>query len=178
MLKKSITYKDLDGNDVTDDFYFALSKPEIIKLEMNTKGGLESLIQQLIAAEEGGKIIELLDEIVRMSIGKRSSDGKRFVKNQEIRDEFFQSNAYEVFFMELFSDAEKSGTEFIKGIMPADFKEAMDNGQTVTNVTLPATDEQPAYIRENRDPTPDEVKKMTPEQLQDAFRRRTIPNSM
>ena len=32
MLKKTITFEDLDGNLVTDDFYFHLSKAEIAEI--------------------------------------------------------------------------------------------------------------------------------------------------
>ena len=40
MLKKSITYTDLNGIKRTEDFYFNLSKPEILKMQTSVKGAL------------------------------------------------------------------------------------------------------------------------------------------
>ena len=40
MLKKTITYNDYNGVERTEDFYFNLSKAEILEMEMGTSGGL------------------------------------------------------------------------------------------------------------------------------------------
>ena len=50
--------------------------------------------------------------------GKKSPDGRRFIKNNEIREEFTQTEAYSIIFMELATDADKAA-EFINGIIPA-----------------------------------------------------------
>lgn len=170
MLKKTITYKDLDGNEVTDDFYFNLSKAEIAEFELSTEGGLEEHFKKIVRAQSGKELIGLFKEVISMSIGKRSDDGKRFVKNQDIRDEFFQSDAYTVFFMELLSEGEESGAKFIRGIVPADLLEDIDKAMTSDNSN---GDNTPAYIRENREPTQQELANMSPVELQEAFRRKT-----
>lgn len=41
MLKKTISYTDYDGNERTEDFYFNLSKAEIIEMELGTAGGMK-----------------------------------------------------------------------------------------------------------------------------------------
>ena len=49
--------------------------------------------------------------------GEKSPDGKRCIKNQELRDAFAQTEAYSDLFMELATDAE-AAARFINGIVP------------------------------------------------------------
>lgn len=177
MLKKTIKYKDLEGNDVEDDFYFNLNKAEILELEVKRKGGLEAYMQELIDAEDGGQIISVFKEVIEMSIGKRSADGKKFIKNQELRDEFFQSDAYSSLLMEFLTEpSEQMGAAFMRGIVPADIASELPplvkSGQAVTDVHLPA-DELPDWIKEGRVPTAAEFAAATDEQKAEAFRRKT-----
>lgn len=119
MIKKTITYSDLDGNPVTEDFWFNLSKAELVETELSYRGGLQAYIQQVVRAESGREIIKALKEIIIMSVGERDADGKRFVKSDEITSRFLHSDAYSVFFLEICTDAVKSA-EFINGVVPAD----------------------------------------------------------
>lgn len=178
MLKKTITYEDLDGNKITEDFYFNLSKAELAEMELAQKGGLSEHLNKIVKSEDGGEIIATFKKIIGDSIGRRSEDAKRFIKSEEIKDDFFQSDAYNQLFMELVTDA-SAATEFIKGIMPKDISEDVMQGERVTNVPLPeegldnAKDDRPAYIRENREPTRAEMAEMSREELMEAFRRKS-----
>lgn len=170
MLKKTITYKDLDGNDVTEDFYFNLSKPELAELELRHRGGFSDHLKTIVDAQDGGKIVDTFKSIITMSIGRRSDDGRRFVKSEEIAEEFMQTDAYSVLFMELVTNAD-AAANFIQGMVPSDLGEAVAKGQRVSDIPLPE-DDTPAYIRENREPTKAELVEMTPDELREAFRRR------
>lgn len=117
MIKKTITYTDYDGNTRTEDKYFNLSKPELIEMQASEAGGLEKKIEKISQEQDIAKIIELMKEIIQKSYGVKSDDGKRFIKNQEILDEFMQSEAYSELFMELATDA-NAASEFINGILP------------------------------------------------------------
>ena len=117
MIKKTITYTDYDGNERTEDKYFNLSKPELIEMQTSEAGGLEKKIEKISKEQDVAKIIELMKEIIQKSYGVKSDDGKRFIKNQEILDEFMQSEAYSELFMELATDA-NAASEFINGILP------------------------------------------------------------
>lgn len=119
MLKKTITYTDYDGNERTEDFYFNLTKAELMEMELSTEGGLEKKLNKIIASKDSTKIIETFKDIIVRSYGEKSDDGKRFVKNKEIADGFTQTEAYSELFMELASDADKAA-EFINGIIPKD----------------------------------------------------------
>lgn len=122
MIKKTITYTDYDGNQRTDDYYFNMSKPELIEWQASETGGLDKKIDRITKEQDVKKIIELMKEIIQMSYGIKSDDGKRFIKNQEILDEFMQTEAYSELFMELATDADKAA-EFINGILPAGLAE-------------------------------------------------------
>jgi hypothetical protein len=94
MLKKTITYESFDGDEkYTEDFYFHLSKAELVEIEMSHKGGLSNSIQNIVDAEDGKTIMEEFKKIILMAYGKKSADGKRFIKNEVYREDFIASNA-------------------------------------------------------------------------------------
>lgn len=117
MLKKTIEYKDFNDIPRTEDFYFNLTLAEVSELELSTKGGLVESLQALVASEDGGAIVAKFKEIILMAYGIKSDDGRRFIKNDLLREEFTQTNAYSALFMELATDAEKAAA-FMNGIVP------------------------------------------------------------
>lgn len=117
MLKKTITYEDFNGETVTEDHFFHLSEAELVELELSREGGLSETLTRIIAAEDGKTLIAEFKNIILMSYGKRSDDGKRFIKNQQIREEFESSEAYSAFFMELITNTDMQ-IEFVNGVMP------------------------------------------------------------
>lgn len=117
MLKKTMTYIDYDGNQRTEDFYFNLSKAEVAEMEMSTAGGLDKMINRIIAEQDGKRIIELFKDLVLKAYGKKSDDGKRFIKTKELSEEFSQTEAYSDLFMELATDADAAAA-FVNGIVP------------------------------------------------------------
>lgn len=124
MLKKTITYVDYNGSERTEDFYFNLSKAEIMEMEMSTAGGLAEMIQRIVAAQDAPAIIKIFKELVLKAYGIKSPDGKRFIKSQELADEFAQTEAYSDLFMELATNAD-AAAKFVNGIIPAQDKPAM-----------------------------------------------------
>lgn len=124
MLKKTITYTDYNGNERTEDFYFNLTKAEIMEMEMSTSGGLAEMIQRIVAAQDAPAIIKVFKDLVLRAYGQKSADGKRFIKNAELRDEFEQTEAYSILFMELATDADAAG-KFVNGIVPADMSKQL-----------------------------------------------------
>lgn len=124
MLKKTITYTDYNGVSRTEDFYFNLSKAEIMEMELSTAGGLAEMIQKVVAAQDAPAIIKVFKDLVLKAYGEKSADGKRFIKSEEIRTAFSQTEAYSQLFMELATDAD-AAAKFVNGIVPADMaKEA------------------------------------------------------
>ena len=108
MLKKTIKYTDFNGEEINEDFFFHLSKAELVELEMSHKGGLSATLERIIATEDNPGIIAEFKNIILIAYGQRSDDGKRFIKNQELRDEFASTEAYSTLFMELVMDTDSA----------------------------------------------------------------------
>lgn len=117
MLKKTMTYKDYDGNERTEDFYFNLSKAEVAEMEMSETGGLGNLLRRIVAERNNKKIVEMFKGLILKAYGEKSPDGRRFIKSQELRDAFSQTEAYSDLFVELASNAEAAAA-FVNGITP------------------------------------------------------------
>lgn len=118
MLKKTITYVDYNGSERTEDFYFNLTKAEIMEMELSTTGGLSEMISRIVAAQDAPAIIKVFKELVLKAYGQKSADGKRFVKSAALSEEFAQTEAYSILFMELATDAD-AAAKFVNAIVPA-----------------------------------------------------------
>ena len=119
MIKKTVTYTDYNGVERTENFYFNLSKAEVIEMEMGTEGGMAESIQKIIDAKDAPAIIRVFKDLVLRAYGEKSDDGRRFMKSKEISEAFSQTEAYSQLFMELATDSD-AAAKFINGIVPAD----------------------------------------------------------
>lgn len=134
MLKKTITYEDYDGNQRTEDFYFNLTKAELIEYQSSTNGGIEKFIQKVIDARDTKRLIELFKDLICRSYGEKSLDGKRFIKSKELTDEFIQTPAYSELFMELATDSDQA-SKFVIGLIPKDLAGEVEKEMTKQNLT-------------------------------------------
>lgn len=123
MLKRTETYIDYNGVECTEDFYFNLTKTEVMEMELGTSGGLAESIQKIVSAKDAPAIMKVFKELVLKAYGQKSPDGKRFIKSEEISTAFSQSPAYDKIFMELSTNAEAAAA-FVNGIMPKDMTES------------------------------------------------------
>ena len=119
MLKKTITYTDYNGVERTEDFYFNLTKAEIMEMQLSTTGGLDEMIQRIIATQDVPAIAKIFKDLVLQAYGQKSPDGRRFIKNKELTEEFSQTEAYSELYMSLATDADAAAA-FINGIVPKD----------------------------------------------------------
>lgn len=186
MLKKTMTYEDYNGKKVTEDFYFSISKAELIELEIQSgEGGYSGLLKKIIAESDNVAMLATFKDIIAMSIGRRSDDGKRFIKSDEIMQDFQQSPAYDQLILSFYTDT-GAAVEFVTGIMPADMAEAVAKATEKGELILPGGDDEDGstdtvktekdetpWITENREPTKSELQNMTPEQLRQVYLRRT-----
>lgn len=122
MLKETIKYTDYNNVERTEDFWFHLSKAELMEWEMGTTGGLTEMIKRIVDAKDAPAIIKISKELILKAYGQKSPDGKRFIKSEELATEFSQTEAYSQLFMELATDADKAAA-FVNGIMPSDVAE-------------------------------------------------------
>ena len=117
MVKKTITYTDYNGTERTEDFYFNLTEAEVTELNLSMEGGMQAYIQKIVDAKSQLELVKLFKKIVLMSYGKKSLDGRLFVKNDDITAEFLAHPAYSQIYMELVTDEQKA-SEFVNGIVP------------------------------------------------------------
>lgn len=119
MHKETITYKDYNGLERKEDFYFNLTHAELTEMELGVVGGFTELVQKIIDTQDGPQLVKTFKEIVLKSYGEKSADGKRFVKSDEIATAFAQTEAYSQLFMALATDADRAA-KFVNGIVPSD----------------------------------------------------------
>lgn len=123
MLTKTITFKDFFGVDKKRDYYFHLSKAELMEMELGTTGGYVEMIQKIVDAQDSAKLMSVFKEFVLKSYGEISADGERFIKvddnGHRLADKFVETEAYSILFMELAGDAD-AFADFVNGIIPAD----------------------------------------------------------
>lgn len=144
MYAKTIKFMDLRGNKVEEEFFFNLNKAEIIKW-LTTSGDytLDKVLERLSKERNGKKIMEIFEEMIKMSYGRPALDGVKFEKSEEIWNNFYQSDAYSELFTELVTDAAKAA-DFVNRIIPKDL-----------------ADEVAKIIRDNPEGIPAELKDYT-----------------
>ena len=125
MLKKTVTYEDWNGRTRTEDFYFNLTRTECAELEYGLVPGksLSDSFQIFVESNDIAEIIKAMKEVVLKAYGVKSEDGRRFMKNDEIRTAFLESPVFDEIYMELATDSDKAA-DFLVNIMP---KEAVEN---------------------------------------------------
>lgn len=126
MIAKTIKYKDFNGVEREEKFFFNLTKAEITEMELSTSGGLAENIKQIVDAQDTPQIIKIFKELILKSYGEKSIDGKRFRKVDEngtpLSLAFSETEAYSNLFMELATDDVKAA-EFVNGIIPSELIE-------------------------------------------------------
>ena len=130
MLKKPIKYTDYNGVERKEDFYFHLTKPELIEMQFSTDGGLDEKIRKIFMAQNGRAIMNIFKELILKAYGEKSDDGRRFIKSKELSEAFAQTEAYTELYMELTS-SDEAAAEFINGIIPADIEVDQDEAKAM-----------------------------------------------
>lgn len=133
MFKKTITCKDFNDVDITQDYYFHFTEAELTEMNLSHEGGMEAYIQRIINTRNTPELIKLFKDLVLKAYGVKSDDGTMFMKNDEIRAKFAATNAYSTLFMELVND-DKAAAEFIKQCLPRDIRKAAESS-AVTDLT-------------------------------------------
>lgn len=129
MLVKTITYEDFNGTERTEDFYFNLTKTELVKLEHSKGGGLTEWIKRVVQSQNGKEILNTFEDIIKATYGVKSLDGRTFIKNDQVFEEFKGTNAYDQLYLELVTDATKA-SEFLAACMPKDMQEDAKTAMT------------------------------------------------
>ena len=136
MHKHTITYKDFDGNERTEDAYFNLTKSEMIEFALDLPDGVSDTVDKdtleknpdMAASKLGnmlGKkgVYNFIKDLVLKSYGVKKEDGRRFAKTDEngrpLYIEFSQTMAFETI-MEEFRTNDIAAAKFVKAVIPGD----------------------------------------------------------
>lgn len=117
MYKITKTYVDYDGNERTEDFFFNLTHAELLKMQTSENGGMGKLLKKMIQEDNMKRLYELFEKIVDNAYGEKSLDGRRFMKSEEILNNFKQTEAYSEIIVELATDHDKA-VPFINNVLP------------------------------------------------------------
>lgn len=172
MLKKTITFDDLEGNEVKKDFYFNLGVDELTELEVEYPKGLSEHIKKVIKQDDRKELMKLFKLLIRKSYGIKHEDGLRFVKSEDVSDSFMQTNAYGELLLELSTSPDAAGN-FFNGVLPAKVLKKLSEK---TSDEKPPEKDLPAWIKEQREPTDAEVLNMTREEMMLAYRIKNASN--
>lgn len=132
MLKETITYKDFDGNERTEDHFFNLTQSELMEVALELPDGLseelptsdtgitnEQAAAKIIEKLGGNGVFKFVKELMLKAYGIKSSDGRRFEKSEKISTEFSQTLAFDAMFMKLMSD-DVAAANFVNAIIPTE----------------------------------------------------------
>lgn len=137
MFAKKITYTDFSGETRTEEFLFNMSKADVVQWQYSVKGGIDALFKKVTNENDQVSLVNLVKDLIHRAYGEKSLDGKKFEKRRngvDLADDFEQTAAYDVLFMELISNAE-SAAAFVNGIMPAELVAAAKANTNALDVT-------------------------------------------
>lgn len=126
MISKTVTYKDFNGTERKETFYFNLTEAEVTELQLGTVGGLTDMLQKIVDANDSATLIKVFKDLVLKAYGEKSADGRRFMKSDEIRAAFAETEAYSQIFMELVFDND-AAAKFFNGVIPAGMADRVKN---------------------------------------------------
>lgn len=124
MIKKTVTYKNFNDVEVTEDCYFNYTESQLADLEMSVGGGLSATLRSLSAAQNETELYKFFRQLILGAYGIKSADGRKFMKSKEISEDFEQTAAYNAIFMELVTNTDKA-IEFVNNLIPESLKEKM-----------------------------------------------------
>ncbi len=131
MYKITRKFEDFNGVEKEQDFYFNLTKADILKMELSEEGGMDKRLDRLVKTKDMKEAIKVFEGLLLMAYGVKTDDG-RFVKNDQVRAEFASSAAYSDIYFELATNPEEA-QKFVENVVPK-FEEQSNK---VTSIPAP-----------------------------------------
>lgn len=138
MYVKEMEYTDFNGVTRKEKFYFNLTKAEILDLELGKTGGLTEYIKKIVEAQDTPTIMSLFKSLLLKSYGVKSDDGRRFIKNDQVREDFEQTQAFSDLYMLLALDDEEA-SKFVNAIVPEDMRVSDTQKAQYAKELIPST---------------------------------------
>ena len=118
MFKIPITYIDFSGKTRTRDFYFNLTKSDIMEIHLSLPNGLDGFIEGLDDNPEVEDVIYVFKKIILKAYGKRTATNA-FIKSKEISEEFAATDAYSELFMKFIDNEDDFVMKFLQSAITA-----------------------------------------------------------
>lgn len=116
MLRKVIEYEDLDGVKQSKEFYFNLSRAELIEMAVDDEdNGMIKRLESLVEAAKNKELIGEFKNMILLTYGER--DGEHFRKSEEISKNFTEHPAYDALFWEM-STSDGAFINFLNALLP------------------------------------------------------------
>lgn len=128
MITKEITFTDYNGQERNEKYQFNFTKAELTDMELSVNGGLSAMMERIKETDDRPELMRIFKDLILKAYGVKSADGKRFIKSEELRTEFSQTEAYSELYMELVTNTD-SAISFFNGLIPNDLRK--DNGNIV-----------------------------------------------
>lgn len=118
MLKRVFNYVDFYGVARIEEAFFYLNESELMELALTPEGGFDTMIKRIIESHDSKTIIQTFREIIMKAYGKKSDDGRRFIKGADLSEDFSQTPMFNQLLMEIVTDSNKAA-EFCSKIIPS-----------------------------------------------------------
>ena len=116
MLKKHVKYQGFDGEIIEEDLYFNLTRMDTIELSARYESkDLAAYMDEIVKNKDIVSLYRVLKDIVLLAYGVKSEDGKRFIKNETVKNDFEESLAFAQLIEDL-HETESALSEFVTGI--------------------------------------------------------------
>lgn len=125
MFSREFEYTGYDGKPKKDTYWFNLTEAELYEIDLSSIHGFTGEMNKLLKEERTKEIVEAFKGIILGAVGVVSADGRKFIKSDEVREDFYRSKAYSILFVELVSSGEKVA-EFLKGAIPDEIRQKME----------------------------------------------------
>lgn len=129
MFSREFEYTGYDGKPKKDTYWFNLTEAELYEIDLSSVRGFTAQMNQLLKEERTKEIVDAFKGIILGAVGVISADGRKFIKSEEIKEDFYRSKAYSILFVELVSSGEKVA-EFLKGAIPDEIRMKMEADET------------------------------------------------
>lgn len=125
MFSRDFEYTGYDGQPKKDTYWFNLTEAELYEIDLSSIRGFTGEMTKLLKEERTKEIVDAFKSIILGAVGSVSADGRKFIKNEEIKEDFYRSKAYSQLFVELVSSGEKLA-EFLRAAIPEEIRQKME----------------------------------------------------
>lgn len=116
MIKKTVTYTDWDGEQVSENLFFNLNKIELLELNKKYGGAVDKFMKRAVEKQNFVRLGVFYKDFILKAYGVKTEDGRHFEKSPEATKSFEQSVAFITLFDEVMTNPDALET-FVDGVL-------------------------------------------------------------